>query len=184
MLFNGFRKLALVTNTANSRSGGAITVEDYLETVKLLGLAGKNAVDKSKVGFIVDLHTQWKSLELSEVKTKDSFSSPTIENGSLTSLWGYPIFTSANFHRSNQDATYGLKANSDGKVDLDTASNNTKGAILAVRWDQWRMGFKRNMTIETTRVPSADATEIVALMRVGMVNRDTQASAISYNLTV
>ena len=184
LLFNGFRKLALVTNTANSRSGGAITVEDYLETVKLLGLAGKNAVDKSKVGFIVDLHTQWKSLELSEVKTKDSFSSPTIENGSLTSLWGYPIFTSANFHRSNQDATFGLKANSDGKVDLDTASNNTKGAILSVRWDQWRMGFKRNMTIETTRVPAADATEIVALMRVGMVNRDTQASAISYNLTV
>jgi len=77
-----------------------------------------------------------------------------------------------------------LKANAAGKVDLDTAANNTKGALLAVRWDQWRLGWKRRMTIETTRVPSADSTEIVALMRVGLAQRDTEASAISYNLGI
>ncbi|KKK69542.1 hypothetical protein LCGC14_2932980, partial [marine sediment metagenome] len=91
---------------------------------------------------------------------------------------------SSNMHRANQDSTYGLKANTAGKVDLDTASNNTKGAMLAVRWDQWMLGFKRRMTFETVRVPSADATEITALMRVGLLNRDTDAAAISFNLTV
>jgi len=40
------------------------------------------------------------------------------------------------------------------------------------------------MTIETTRIPAADATEIVAMMRYGLVNRDTEASAISYNITI
>jgi hypothetical protein len=40
------------------------------------------------------------------------------------------------------------------------------------------------MTIETTRVAAADATEIVAMMRAGFSYRDTEASAISYNLTV
>ena len=184
LLFNGFRKLALVTNTANSRDGGALTVEDFLETVKLMGIAGKNAVMKDKVAFIIDLNTHWKALELAKIQSKDVFSAPTIEGANLTGLFGYKVIASANMHRTNQDATYGLQANTAGKVDLDTPANNTKGAILAVRWDQWRMGFKRLMTIETTRVPSADSTELVALMRVGLLNRDNEASAISYNIGV
>jgi len=40
------------------------------------------------------------------------------------------------------------------------------------------------MTLETTRVPAADSTEIVALMRYGLINRDNEATAISYNVTV
>lgn len=184
LLFNGFRKLALVTNTANSRDGGALAVEDFLETVKLMGIAGKNAVQKDKVAFILDLWTHWKSLELAKIQSKDVFSAPTIEGANLTGIFGFDVFQSANMHRANQDATYGLKANTAGKVDLDTPANNTKGAILAVRWDQWRMGFKRLMTLETTRVPSADSTELVALMRVGLLERDNDASAISYNIGV
>ena len=182
--FNGFRKLALVANTANSRDGGALADTDFLETIKLMGLAGKNAKQKDKVAFILDLWTEWKSLELVQVKTKDVFSAPTIENGSLTGLWGYKVFGSANMHRANQDATYGLKANTAGKTDLTTPANNTKGAILAVRWDQWRLGWKRRMTIEVDRVPRADASEITALMRVGLINRDDEASAISYNIGI
>lgn len=184
MLADGFRKSCLVTTTANSRDGGAYTVNDFLETLKLLGLAGKNAMRKDQVIFISDLWTHWASLELPEVKTRDAFAQPTIENGDLAAIFGYRYFPSANMHRANQDATYGLKANTAGKVDLDTAGNNTKGALLAVRLDHWRLGWKRRMTIETTRVPSADATEIVAIMRFGIAQRDTEASAISYNLTV
>ena len=40
------------------------------------------------------------------------------------------------------------------------------------------------MTIETVRKPAADATDIVLLMRVGLINRDTEAAAISYGVTV
>lgn len=184
LLFDGFRKLALVTNTANSRSAGALTLEDYLETLKLLGLGGRNAADKSRIAFITDMHTHWKSLELAEVKTRDVFVQPTIESGMLTSIYGTRVFASPNMHRANQDATYGLKANTAGKVDLDTASNNTTGSILAVRFDQWRLGYKRRWVFEVQRDAISDSTVIVGTMRVGLVNRDAEASAVSYNVAL
>jgi len=184
LLFDGFRKLALVTNTANSRSAGTLTVEDYLETLKLLGLAGRNAAQRDSVDFIIDMWSHWKSLELAEVKTRDVFVSPTIENGYLVNLYGHNVITSSNMHRANQDATYGLKANTSGKVDLNTAANNTTGSILAVRWDQWRLGYKRQMTFEVQRDAISDSTDIVVMMRVGMVNRDNEAASISYNVGV
>lgn len=184
LVADGFRKLALVTNTANSRSAGTLTVEDFLETVKLMGIGGKNAVNKQAVSFIVDLWTHWKALELPEVKTRDVYAMPTIENGNLASIFGYKVYATPNMHRPNTDTTYGLKAQSDGKIDLDTAADNLYGAILAVRWDQWRLGWKRRIQFETRRIPSADATEVVATMRVGLIYRDTDAAAISYGVSV
>lgn len=184
LLFDGFRKLALVTNTSNSRSAGVLDVGDYLETLKLLGLAGRNAAQRDSVDFIIDMWTHWKSLELAEVKTRDVFVSPTIENGYLVNLYGHNVITSSNMHRANQDTTYGLKANTSGKVDLTTAANNTTGSILAVRWDQWRLGYKRQMTFEVQRDAISDSTDIVVMMRVGMVNRDNEAASISYNVGV
>lgn len=184
LLVNGFRKSPLVTTTANSRSGGTLAVEDFLDTVKLMGLAGQNAVRKDKVAFITDLHVMWKTLELAEVKTRDVFAAPTIENGSLTGIFGYKVYGSAFMHYANQDATYGLKANTAGKTDLDTAANNTTGSILAVRWDQWLFGWRRRLVIETERWPESDANQLSAIARFGLLQRDTEASAITYNLTV
>ena len=47
--------------------------------------------------------------------------------------WGAAhVIASANMHRANQDATYGLQANSAGKVDLTTAANNTKLGFITV----------------------------------------------------
>jgi hypothetical protein len=183
-LFDGFRKLALVTNTANSRSAGTLTVEDYLETLKLLGVGGRNAADKSKVAFITDMWTHWKSMELAEVKTRDVFVSPTIENGMLTSLYGARVIASPNMHRANQNATWALRADTTGKVNLTTASNNTTGSILAVRFDQWRLGYKRRWAFEVQRDAISDSTVIVGTMRVGMVYRDTEAAGISFNVTL
>lgn len=184
-VMNGFRKLALITNTANARSaGGLFAITDFLNTVKLMGLAGKNAADKRAVGFITDMWTHWASLNLTEVKTRDVFVAPTVENGMLTNVYGYDVTPSPNMHRANQDATYGLKANTAGKVDLNTAANNTTGSILAVRWDQWRFGYKRRISFEIQRDAISDSTVVVATMRVGMINRDTEAAAITYNVSL
>jgi len=180
MTVNGLRKAPLVTTTANSRDAGAFTSADFLETIKLMGAAGRNALDMTKVDFIIDPSTHWAALQLADVKTRDIFNGATIENGRLASIWGYGVYVSAFMCKAGGT---GL-SNVAGKVDVDTLGNNTKGQILAVRWDQWRLGFRRRMTIETTRVPAADSTEIVALMRFGLLNRDTEAAAISYNLTI
>ena len=179
-MFNGFRVSPLVTTTANSRSGGTLTVEDYLETLKLMGSAGINALDRTKVSFIPDINVYWKSLELEEVKTQDVFSGATLEGGQLKSIWGYEVLPSGQMHRNSGVR----KANADGKVDIDVTTNNTTGSLLAVRWDQWKFGWRRRMTMETTRIARADAYEIVALMRIGLIQRDTEASTITYNISV
>jgi len=182
--FDGFRKLALVTNTANSRSaGGALALEDYLETLRLMGTAGIAASDLSKVFFIVDPHVHYANMTLPEVKTRDVYSAATIENGFLKRAYGVEIMPSWQFAKGGTGA-YALKANTAGKVDLDTNTNNTTGSILAVRPDQWKLGYKRRMTIELTRFANSDSWEIVALARFGLAYRDTEAAAISYNVGV
>jgi hypothetical protein len=55
---------------------------------------------------------------------------------------------------------------------------------VAVRFDQWKQAFKRRMTMETTRIANADSWEIVALARWGLAYRDSEASAITYNVGV
>lgn len=183
MLVNGFRKLALGTS-GQYRDGGTLDVADFLETLKLLGVAGKNA-NPGNTMFIVSPRVYWKLLELDEIKTRDVFSQPTLENGQLTGLWGYRLRPSWSYDRASLANTgYEYKENTAGKIDLNTASNNTKGSFLAVNRDQWLLGWRRRMTIEVTRFASSDSNEIVALMRFGLIYRDTSAAAITYNLTV
>lgn len=180
LMMDGLRKLGLVTNTANSRSGGSLDEEDYLETMFLLGTAGLGAADMQKCGFIVDPNVYKASLKFAALKTKDVWANATLESGVLTKLWGYELMPSWFMHYKSTTR----KANTAGKVDQTTPANNTTGAILAVRWDQWRFAYKRQMTIETTRFANADAWEIVAWARLGLGYRDTDAAAISYGLQV
>lgn len=178
---DGFRKLALVTNTANSRSaGGALTIEDFLATMQLMGTAGLAGTDPSKVGFIVDGNTYYASARLPEVKTKDVNTAATVEKGFVTQAWGVNILPSWQMHRVSAKRM----ANNAGKIDYDTDSNNTLGAIVCVRWDQWKQAYKRRMTIEVTRRPESDSWDIVALCRIGLTYRDTEAAAITYNVGV
>ena len=188
LLFNGFRKLALVTNTANSRSGGAVDEDDFLETLRLMGAAGKNAEvgGPQSTSFILDPNVYHKVLmEITALKTADVYpGNPTIESGNIQQIWGREVLRSYSMHYASRAATgYEYKANVDGKVSA-TAASNTTGSLLAVRWDQWLLGYKRRMTIEVERFAEWDGYQIVALSRVGMVNRDNEAAAISYNITV
>ncbi len=181
LLFDGFRKLALVTNTANSRSaGGSLAVTDYVDTLKLMGTAGLAGADPTKVKFIIDFNTHYANMKLDPALTKDTYSGATFENGFLRQSFGYEVIPSFQMHRVSAKRM----ANNAGKIDADTDSNNTLGAILAVRVDQWVQAFKRLMTMETTRIANADSWEIVALIRYGLAYRDSEASAITYNVGV
>lgn len=190
LTLNGFRQLPIIGNTANLRTAGALTVADFLETLKLLGVAGKNAAQMDAVEFIIDPWVHFAALQLAEVQTRDIFSAPTLENGVLTSIWGHKINVShficyAGVHMGTVTTdAYKLKSEVTGKIDQVTQADNAYGNILAVRWDQWLMGWKRRMTIETERIPDADVSQIVALARVGLVYRDTEASALSVGVVL
>lgn len=182
---DGFRKLALVTNTPNSRSAsGAFVVEDFKNTLKLMGVAGLNGSDPTQVAFVCDYNVMWAAMDLPELKTRDVFSLATIENGFLTRIYNTQVLYAYQMHRLAATAGYERKANTAGKVATGTPTNNTTGSILAVRFDQWKQAFKRRMTIETTRIANADAWEVVALIRWGMAYRDNEAAAITYNVGV
>jgi len=190
LVFDGLRHCAL---TNNAVSVGTLTSDDYLAVLKLMGTAGASAAFSfNDVDFIIDPWTHWKSLDLPEVKTPDVAGNigATLENGFLSRIWGHKINVSAFMHywgvKSGlvTTAAYKLKANSAGKVDVDTEANNAYGAILAVRYDQWLLGWKRRVTVETERFAESDSSQIVVMMRVGLINRDTAASAIGYNVTV
>lgn len=170
------RAVALLTSGQNRSASGGLTEDDYLDTLKLLGVGGINALDPTKCAFIVDINTYWASLKIDSIKTKDINSAATLEKGELTRIWNREVLASAQMHRASSVR----KANSAGKVDVDTVANNAYGAILAVRFDQWKFANKRRMTMELTRYARADAYEIVALMRCGLGYRDTTAAGITY----
>jgi hypothetical protein len=180
LLANGFRKLALITNTANMRSGTTFDGADIIATLQMLGTGGINALALDKVAIIPDINVYWKMVQLAEVKTQDVFSMATIEKGELTKIYNRKVIPSAFMHSQAADR----KANSAGCIDLDTTTNNDKGALLAVRWDQWAFAWKRRLKTEVVRDPDSDSFRIVAFARFGLGYRDTEASAITYNITL
>ena len=193
LVLDGLRKLALVTNTANSVSIGTLTPEAFLSILKLMGVAGKNAaVNMQNTEFWIGPQVHWKALQMPEVKTADVAGNigATIEKGVLTTIFGHKINVTFNMCRAGEllgtvttDA-YKLLSNSAGKVDQDTQANNIYGTILAVRYDQWLMGWKRRMTVETERFADADVSQIVVQARMGLVYRDTEAAAVGYGVIV
>jgi hypothetical protein len=179
-VFDGMRKSALVTTAANSRSAaGSLDVNDYLETIKLMGASGSNSVDVTKTEFIIGTATHFKTLALPELLTRDVNGSPTIEGGRLTGLWGYKINLSGAMCKNSAKRL----TTAAGDISL-TDTNNLYGQILAVRYDQWKLGWKRRMTMETTRFANSDSNEIVAMIRLGLKQRDTEASAVTYYVGV
>jgi hypothetical protein len=181
LTFDGFRKLPLITTTANSLSaGGSLSIDDFLSVLKLMGTAGIAGADPSKVSFIVDGNTYYAMAKLPEVKTRDVNSAATVENGFVQSVWNVGVIPSWQMHKISAKRM----ANTAGKIDADTDSNNTTGSVVAVRWDQWKLVYKRRMTMEVTRIANADSWEIVALTRLGLGYRDAEASAILYNVGV
>jgi hypothetical protein len=177
-LVDGFRHYGLATST-QYRSGGALEDTDYIETARLLGTAGISA-DPTKCQFIVDMPTYWKSMQLANVKSKDVWSNATLESGQIKNIWGFPLKPSAFMHYLST----ARKANTAGKVNHTDQTANTTGSILCVRWDQWRLKWKRQMTIETDRWIESDVNQIVAMVRWGLGSRDTtNAAAITYGIT-
>ncbi len=171
--FNGFLKLPLVTTTAQSADGGALSHEDYLTALQLLPDAQQTSYEA--LAFIVDPRTHTSSMKLAVQLTDDVRNGGgTVTNGRLSQMWGIDLL------RSGQMAL----ADSDGKI---TYNGNavSRGRILLVRPDQWAIGRKREMRTEVARDIDAQATVVVTTMRFGMVNRATTGGATCvYNLTV
>ena len=170
LVFDGLRKLGLVTNTDNSRDGGALTDEDFMATRSLMG---KYGVDPTRLAFILDYWTYQAAIrDCPGCFTMDKVGPrATILTGQLLQQYGVPIIVSEEL----------ALANSAGKI---PAAGGTLGQILAVYRPGWLVGFRRQVKVELERVPLADAYYIMATVRLAFINFDTDVAAISYDITV
>lgn len=174
---NGLRDFAL--GNSNATDVGALTAEDFLTVMALMGTNGVYALDPERLFWVCDAGVYRKALALSEVLTADKRGQPgTIINGRLTGMFGSDLIVSDK---------YGL-TDANGKIH-NTSGNNTQGSFLLVRPDRWVVGFGRRIIIES---PARDITQIVtdtrhlvASFRIDFKTHSSDdASALGYNVTV
>ena len=174
--FDGLLHLPLVDNATQSNSHAAAPDAAMYNEVR--GLLGKYGVRPSDLAYVTDVSAYIKSLGIDEFRTLDKLGpQATILSGQLAQVDGIPVIVAEQMAKSDDD----------GKV-TDGAAN-AKGRLLLVNRSQWRLGFRRELMIETTRDIQKRQNIMVVSMRLAFMertgNRATAThTALQYNITV
>jgi HK97 family phage major capsid protein len=174
--FDGLIHLPLVDNTAQSTNlAGAIT-EAAFNKNRLL--AARFGVRPSEAVYVMDLNTFIAAQTLTNIRTLDKFGpQATIFTGQLGAMEGIPIIVSEQMKL----------ADTDGKV-TDAGNGTNTGRLLLFNRSQWRVGFRRQLTIETTRDIQKRQNIMVVSFRIalqeGSGTRSTaKHTSLQYNIT-
>lgn len=173
--FDGLIHQALIDNTAMGNNHGQAVDTDMFN--ELRRLTKKYGVRPSENVYITDISTFLKSLTISNFQTLDKFGpQATLLTGQLGAVEGIPLIVSEQM----------LLTASDGKVTDGVAG--TVGRLLLVNRSQWRIGFKRELQIETVRNPLKRQNIMVVSFRLAFQERSGTASsathtALQYNIT-
>jgi len=161
--FNGLIHLPLVTATGMRNAHSAAADEDMFN--ELRRLTKKYAVRPSENVYITDISTFLKTLTLSNFRTLDKFGpQATILTGQLGAVEGIPLIVSEQM----------LLAAADGLITDGTPG--TVGRLLLVNRSQWRIGFKRELTIETVRDPIKRQNIMVISFRIALQDQTGESS--------
>jgi HK97 family phage major capsid protein len=163
---DGIRHLYLVDNTAQSADISTTLTDALLRAG--IGRLGKYAADVSRLAMAVDAETYVNGmLGLTNVVTVDKFGpSATVLTGQLAAYGGIPIVVSGAI----------LEAEDDGKQSV-TAANNDEGQITIYHRDMWKVGFKRQLTIELDRDIRKRQFVMVVSFRIATAARGTRSTA-------
>ncbi len=173
--FDGLIKLPLVTNTSQANNHAAAVSDDMFNEIRLK--LGKYGVRPSECVFVTDINTYIKSLTVSNFHTLDKLGpNATVLTGQLGAVEGVPVIVSEQM----------LLADTDGKVTDGTAG--TVGRLLITNRTQWRVGFRRELSIETERDIQKRQNIMVVSMRLAFAERSGTPSsathtALQYNIT-
>jgi len=174
--FDGLLHLPLIDNTSQANNlNGAVTAAAYNSLLKMLG---KYGVRNNEVVFVTDVNTFLTSLAIEEVETVDKLGPrATILTGQLGVVYGHPLIVSEQMRL----------ADTDGKV-TDAGNGTDTGRILAVNSTQWRVGFRRELSIETERDIQKRQNVMVVSLRLAFDERTGARSsashtALQYNIT-
>jgi len=139
---------------------------------------GKYGVRPSDTAYITDVNTFIRALSIDNFRTLDKFGpQATVLTGQLGAVEGIPVIVSELMKL----------ADTDGKV-TDAGNGSDTGRLLAVNRSQWRVGFKRELTIETARDPQKRQNIMVVSFRIALQERTGSRStathtALQYNIT-
>jgi len=172
--FDGLIHLPLVDNTSQYEDhSAAISADVFNEMLARLGKYGAPR-RRGDVVYIVDIRTAIRALSMTEVETVDTAAQrATMSTGEIAVLYGVPLIRSD---------VMKLAEDGDGKV--TSGGNSTDvGRILCVNTTQWRVGFRRQVTVETEREAGKGQTTMYVSFRIALTERTgTRSSATHTSL--
>ena len=175
LVFDGLIHVPLVDNTNQGNDHNAAVSDDMFNEVR--AKLGKYGVRPSECAFVMDINTYIRSQSIENFRTIEKLGpNATLLTGQLGDIEGIPIIVSEQM----------LMADTDGKVTSGGNGTDT-GRVLVVNRNMYRLGFKRELMIESERDIQKRQTVLVASMRVAfkgrMDNDSDTAVALQYNIT-
>ena len=173
---DGFRKNALVTNTAvlANFAGGIPTLQGLRSLrFKLISTLQAYGINPDELMWVCDPYTYAKMLNIDELNVfMNNGRNATVNSGLVNEFDGSPIFPSAEM----------LLADSTGYYPYD--NSGTLGNILCVAKNAWKVGYVRNVMSDVSYVPWNDSYIMTMTARFAIGKKDTVASALGYNILV
>ena len=174
--FDGLIHLPLVDNASQANDHGAAVDDDMFNEVRVK--LGKYGVRPSELTYIMDVNTYIRSLSVANFRTLDKLGpNATLLRGQLGAVEGIPIIVSEQMKL----------ADTDGKV-TDAGNGTNTGRLLLANRSQWRVGFRRELAIETDRDIQKRQNTMVVSLRLAFDERSgTRSSAthtaLQYDIT-
>ena len=174
--FDGLVHLPLVDNTSQANDHDASASDSMFNEIR--GKLGRYGVRPSELAYVMDVDTYIRSLSITNFRTLDKLGpSATLLQGQLGAVEGIPVLVSEQM----------ASADADGKVTSGGNTSNT-GRLLITNRTQWRVGFRRELTIETERDIQKRQNIMVVSMRIAFAERTGSRSsathtALQYNIT-
>ena len=173
--FDGLIHQPLVDNTSQANNHAAAVSDDMFNEIRVK--LGKYGARPSELAYITDANTYIRSLSVSNFRTLDKLGpNASLLTGQLGAVEGIPVLVSEQMKL----------ADTDGKV--TDGSAGTTGRLLLVNRTQWRVGFRRELSIETERDIQKRQNVMVVSMRLAFAERSGSRSsathsAMQYNIT-
>ena len=173
--FDGLIHLPLVDNPSQSNNPGSVVSDDMFNEIRVK--LGKYGARPSDLAYITDPNTYIKSLSANNFRTLDKLGpNATLLTDQLGAVEGIPVLVSEQMKLADADGKV-----SDGNI-------GTAGRLLLVNRAQWRVGFRRELSIETERDIQKRQNVMVVSMRLAFAERSGSRSrathtAMQYNIT-
>ena len=174
--FDGLLHLPLVDNTSQANNHNAGVSDDMFNEIR--SKIGKYGVRPSELAYVMDVNTYIRSLSVGNFRTLDKLGpNATLLRGQLGAVEGIPVIVSEQM----------ALADTDGKV-TDAGNVTNTGRLLMVNRAQWRVGFRREMSIETERDIQKRQNIMVISVRLAFMERtgnraSATHTALQYNIT-